>query len=351
MAISVDDTNYATDANWQNYTGTNISMNLGLNQGWHDVWVGLRGLPPDATQTWQWKHLDLTLPPVVVITNPPGFVVDEPVIQIYGYCQDVLAGISYDISNAFGVFTNQPSEITDQYYDTNACGLSTNYFECLDVPLTNGLNTITIHATDWAGDTTTTNFNFTLDYSSKTNPPVVQITWPTNGTQIGGSNFTCQGWINDPTATVTTQLVFTNGSTNIFVNGIYTNVYSAEVERNGNFWFENLPLSAGTNTFTLTGQDVVGNTSVTNISIIQSDLTLTINPVSDTSQLWQPTVNLSGTISDPTYAVWVNGVKGTNNGDGTWSANNVPVNNGGTATFTATAYAPNEQQPDGSYGN
>ena len=61
---------------------------------------------------------------------------------------------------------------------------TTNYFECLDVPLTNGLNVITIHATDLAGDTTTTNFNFTLDYSSKTNPPVVQITWP----QDGGAN-------------------------------------------------------------------------------------------------------------------------------------------------------------------
>jgi hypothetical protein len=62
-------------------------------------------------------------------------------------------------------------------------------------------------------------------------------------------------------------------------------------------------------------------------------------------------VNLTGTISDPTYAVWVNGVKGHNNGNGTWSANNVPVNSGGTASFVATAYAPSDQQPDGSYGN
>ena len=78
---------------------------------------------------------------------------------------------------------------------------------------------------------------------------------------------------------------------------------------------------------------------------------LTMNPVTPDSQLWQPTVNLTGMISDATYAVWVNGVKGTNNGDGTWSANNVPVNSGGTASFTMTAYAPTEQQPDGSYGN
>jgi hypothetical protein len=71
----------------------------------------------------------------------------------------------------------------------------------------------------------------------------------------------------------------------------------------------------------------------------------------DTQQLWQPTINLTGTISDATYAVWVNGVKGTNNGDGTWGAQNVPVDNGGTASFTVTGYSPDETQPDGSHGN
>ena len=347
-AVLVDDTNFA-DATWNSYTSSNITVNLGLNAGWYDVWIGLRGSPPNATQTWQSKHLNLTLPPVLVITNPATFVVDEPMIHVYGYCQDSLASISYDISNAVGVVTNQPSEITDQYYDTNACGLTTNYFECLDVPLTNGLNTITIHATDLAGDTTTTNFNFTLDYSSKTNPPLVQITWPQAGAQLSGTNFTVTGWVADPTVTITTQLVLTNGSgTNAYV---YTNTYIGEIDRTGNFWLENLPLQSGTNAFTITVTDAVGNTSVTNINVIQSALVLTINPVTPDSQLWQATVNLTGTISDSTYAVWVNGVKGTNNGNGTWSANNVPVNSGGTASFTATAYAPSEQQPDGSYGN
>jgi hypothetical protein len=101
----------------------------------------------------------------------------------------------------------------------------------------------------------------------------------------------------------------------------------------------------------LTITDATGNTTVTNISVIQTPITLAMDPVTPDSQLWQPTVNLTGEISDPTYAVWVNGVKGTNNGDGTWSANNVPTTSGGTASFTMTGYAPNEQQPDGSYGN
>jgi len=49
--------------------------------------------------------------------------------------------------------------------------------------------------------------------------------------------------------------------------------------------------------------------------------------------------------------VWVNGVKGHNNGDGTWYANNVPVTPGGVASFTIIAYSPDETQPDGSHGN
>jgi hypothetical protein len=350
FAVLLDDTNFA-GATWNDYTSSNITINLGTIQGWHDVWIGLRGLPPDAQQTWHSKHLNLALPPLLVITNPVANVVSQPIIQIYGYCQESLASISYDISNAVGVVANQQSEITDRYFDTNVRGFTTNYFECLDVPLTNGLNTITIHATDLAGNTTTTNFNFTLDYSSKTNPPVLQITWPQDGTQISGSNFTCRGWIDDPTATVAAQVVYTNGDTNVFVGGLYTNVFSGAVERNGNFWIENLPINAGTNAFTITVTDAVGNTSVTNISVVQSALALTVNPVTPDSQLWQATVNLTGTIFDPTYAVWVNGVKGHNNGNGTWSANNVPVNSGGTASFTATASAPTEQQPDGSFGN
>ena len=78
-----------------------------------------------------------------------------------------------------------------------------------------------------AGNTTATNFSFTLDYSSKTNPPVIQLYWPRDGARIAGSNFTWRGWVDDPTATVTASIIDTNGDTNTF-NGL--------MERDGNFW-------------------------------------------------------------------------------------------------------------------
>jgi hypothetical protein len=341
-AVLVDSTNFAT-TNWTAYTSSSVMANLGSQEGWHDIWIGLRGLPSNAQQSWQWKRLKLDLtPPQITMTSPTPGVVTLPTIQVQGFSPEKLESVSCDVSNATGLTTNLSAGVTDQCYDTNTWEFTTNYFECLDVPLTNGVNQLIVHATDLAGNVTTTNFSFTLDYSSKTNPPEVQIIWPQNGTQVSGSSFTLDGQLADPTATVSVFLTDTNGNTNTVV-GL--------VERNGRFWVENLPLSGGTNMLALTVIDAVGNTSVTNISVIQSALVLAMDPVSDPSQLWQPTINLTGTIGDTTQAVWVNGVKGHNNGDGTWSANNVPTTTGGVASFTITAYATNEQQPDGSYGN
>ena len=49
--VLVDSTNFAT-TNWTAYTSSNLTVNLGANEGWHEIWVGLRGLPLDAQQTW-----------------------------------------------------------------------------------------------------------------------------------------------------------------------------------------------------------------------------------------------------------------------------------------------------------
>ncbi len=342
LAVSVDDTNYAADANWQGYTGSNITVNLGFEEGWHDVWIGLRGHADASTAAvWQWKRLKLDLtPPLLVVTNPVVGVVSVPMIQLQGYSPESLDSISYDLTNATGLVTNQQVLVLNQIYDTNTREFTTNTFQAFDLPLTNGLNVITLHATDLAGNVTTTNFSFTLDYSSKTNPPIIQLYWPGNGEQISGSNFTWRGRVDDPTATVTAQMVGTNGITNI-VSGL--------VERNGNFWVEKLPMSNGTNSLTLTVTDAAGNTSVTNITVSPNPLTVTMAPIPD-DQLWQPAVTASGTISDSTFSLWINGVKATV-ANGAWTATNVPMTPGGTAVFNITTYAPNEQQPDGSYGN
>ena len=305
FAVLLDDTNHA-DATWNTYTSSNITVNLGSTEGWHQVYIGLRGLPANAYQTWQTLRLKLDLtPPLLVITNPAPGTVARTTLQLQGYCPENLASFTYDLNNATGLATNQQVIILGRYFDTSVLDFTTNYFQCFDVPLTNGQNIITFHATDLAGNTTTTNFTYTLDYSGATNPPTVQLGWPQAGTKISGSSFTMRGQISDPTAQVVAQIVDTNS---------VTNSVAGRVGRNGDFWVEGLPLSGGTNNLSLTVRDAAGNTSTTTIPVIQSGLVLTITSASLGGAV-------TGTISDPAnYSIWVNGVKATNNLDGTWIA-------------------------------
>jgi hypothetical protein len=46
MAALVDSTTFSA-ATWTPYS-SNFVFNLGGVEGWHSVWVGLKGLPPDA---------------------------------------------------------------------------------------------------------------------------------------------------------------------------------------------------------------------------------------------------------------------------------------------------------------
>ena len=122
------------------------------------------------------------------------------------------------------MLTNQEGLITDQYYDTNSWSFTTNYFHCDDIQLTSGLNIIKLHAVDLAGNIIETNISLNVDYSSKTNAPVILLSWPQNGASVSGSSFTCRGVISDPTASIAVDILVTNADTNIFPDGVYTNM-------------------------------------------------------------------------------------------------------------------------------
>ncbi len=172
MAWLVDSTNWA-GANWIPYTASPV-VNVGATQGWHQIWFGLRGLPPATQQTWNWYRVKVdTTPPALVITNPPSPNVMQPMIEVQGYCAEPLASLTYDVSNAAGVITNQLAIVLNQVYTTNTWEFTTNAFQAFDVSLTNGANVLTFHASDLAGNVTTTNFTYTLSYASRTNPPVL----------------------------------------------------------------------------------------------------------------------------------------------------------------------------------
>jgi hypothetical protein len=346
-AVLVNDENFS-NAVWQPYDGT-VHLSLGATDAVYQVWMGLKGFGPNAQPTWIGTAVYMDrLPPSVAITNPiivnGAATTAVPYVQVQGFASESLQSITFDLSNAVSIVSHQPGQILGgQFFDTNQWAYTTNYFQCFDVPLTNGLNTIIVHATDLAGNVTVTNLNITLDYATATNP-VIDVYWPQNGRQISGSNFTWRGWVNDPTAQVTAQIVAAGGDTNT-VQGI--------VERDGKCWVENLPLSAGTNWLTLSVTNAAGLASMTNIMVIQSTVDLTIDPVND--DLWLPMVKVSGQLSDTNYTVWINGVTAVvtpsgNGSDGSWSADKVPIDPGGTATLNITLYPPDHDLGGGSGG-
>ena len=225
-------------------------------------------------------------------------------------------------------------------YDSNNYAYTTNFFQLYDVGLTNGTNRIIVHATDLAGNSTTTNFSFNFTLTVATNAPVLSIYWPSNGNQLSGSNFTVRGSIDNATATIVAQVVNTNG---------VTNIVPGTVERNGLFWANALPLSPGTNFVTITATDAAGNTTVTNLNVMGNSVIFTVGPI-DPSVLYQSSITVTGTNSDLTdYTVWVNGVAASIDGSGNWTANYVPLNDGGTVIVQARAI-PNADTSTGGGG-
>jgi hypothetical protein len=327
-----DPTNFeGVGSNWNSYVSSNITATFAPTTGKHQIWIGLAGPATNAPQAWMEVLVTFdTNPPVITVTNPaPGATVSEPMIQIQGRMSEELSSLTFDITNAAGLLTNQTGYITGEFYDTNAAAFTTNYFQLYDVAVTNGANAITIHAIDLAGNLSSTNINVILDYSSDTNPPSLALVWPQNGAKIAGNNFTLQAKTDDNMASVTATIVDSSGNTNIIPGAVH---------RNGNVWLQNMPLASGTNSLTLTATDPAGNSSTTTLNVIgNSAVTITMAEISG-SQLNLASIDASGKINDPTDTVVANGVRASVDSSGNWTANGVQVNPTGMASVQVDVY-------------
>ena len=132
-AVLVDSTNFAT-TNWTAYTSSNLTVNLGSTQGSHDVWIGLRGYPTNAPQTWHGTN-------IVLDFNPPTIAITSPVDK---------ASFNAARVNVTGHFSGnslkQPININGFLPFVNG----TN-FEVVNMPLEAGTNTITATIEDLTG--------------------------------------------------------------------------------------------------------------------------------------------------------------------------------------------------------
>jgi hypothetical protein len=119
------------------------------------------------------------------------------------------------------------------------------------------------------------------------------------------------------------------------------------VEQDGHFWIYGVPLQPGTNTLTVAATDPAGNRSTQAITVLRSEVEITIDEPSD-SEKEKKTPSITGTISHPGYIVLVNGVKAEMHGK-KWIAHAVPLNQEtGTAVVQAVAIPDSaaSQHPD-----
>ena len=106
---------------------------------------------------------------------------------------------------------------------------------------------------------------------------------------VSGTNITIRGTMSDECGTIQATVIGGDGSTNV-VEGL--------VERNQNFWIENVPLN-GTNQITLKATDAAGNVTTTNFTVYPAAIQLKITYTPTGDALWQRTGTVGGTVSDP----------------------------------------------------
>ena len=246
--------------------------------------------------------LDLdTLPPSLSIDSPhPDTLVGASPVTVSGPVEDAhLASVTVN---------GLPATVDGERFT-------------VDVPLTEGTNTLTATATDAFGRTTTSqSVAVTLD----TEAPSVTITIPSSGEVFETQTVTVEGDASDP------HLL------RVTVNGVPATLDG------GHFTATGVPLVEGDNELIATALDTLGHRSQSPSVVVVLDTLppqVAIDPGSFDALTEQPAVTVSGSVTDPHLAtVTVNGVPATVV-DGTFVAEGVPLAEGDTqlvATATDT---------------
>lgn len=253
-------------------------------------------------------------PIFVVIASPTNRIVGFPVIQLKGYSLGDIVTINYDLVNSESCRTNQRNYFISRGGESEE--VNTNHFECSNIPLANGTNTIDLHTIFYDGRTFTNHITYVLDSGSWTNPPEIKILWPSNDTSIAGSMFTLQAQVADPTTTIHVSMFHRGAPPLEFDDAI--------VERDGRVIAKDLPLADGTNMISVIVRDAAGNSSTTNLGIYGSTVKITMRPLK-LEMLNKQLATVSGTISNPGLTVKVNGQLATVFTNSQWKADNVTL--------------------------
>ena len=197
------------------------------------------------------------------------------------------------------------------------------------VPLTGGANTITVKATDAAGNVTTS----TRTVVRATQGPSVTITSPAEGFITGQTSILVTGTVSDSVAVVS----------GVTVNGVTASV-------SGGTFSASVPLAEGDNTITVVGTNHVGLSTTKTVSGIRDTISPSISITAPTAgqMVEEATFTVTGTVSDEHLSgVTVNGTAAAVDG-GTFSLEITLTEGPNSITATATDTAGNTATATGS---
>src|SRR5665213_1022286 len=298
---------------------TNLIVDLGPGDGRRELLFNFRYNGESRGNGWNGGGVVVRTPKrVIVITDPKQKITSRPIVQLHGYFNSDARQLKFDLYNQMGMKTidNENALVTDTYYDRNLSRTTTNYFQCFDVPLSQGTNTFVFHGEDFLGNQVGTNFVLVFSLAGDTHPPVITPKFPLSGAIIDSDTLTVMGALDNPTAQLTGQLS---------ANGHTQNI-TFRVGRMGDYYSANEPtVAAGANQLILTATDAAGNSSTTNMVVYGGEARVSLDPF-DPFHPVGPWITVTGKVSAANYSVWVNGVQATVKPDGTWRAEKLPDN-------------------------
>ncbi len=269
-------------------------------------------------------------------------ITPSPILK--GHCGEELSSVTFDVTgpNSEVISQNQAAVLERSEFNETTFVYGRTDFECVGLNLKLGQNEIVVHATDLAGNQTDATYFYTVNYSQDLNAPVLTITSPTippppATVPISGEEFAVQGTVQDMESVSGTLC---DNSAHVSVRALIESSTRTEelfgsVSRSGHFQIVHVPMSPGLNTLTVYATDPAGHETQHQLTLTPATVQLGMDPIVFTSATGPVTV--SGTVSDPTRAVSVNGVAATvTPTSGRWTAV-VPMPGDEALIFTATA--------------
>lgn len=247
-------------------TGISYLPRSNLPEGGHTVTVSVLDRARNSASL-TWGFTTDTIAPVVSITSHQnGQYLNSQTITLSGSIDDPAATVTVN---------------------GQAAQVSGDSFSYAGLPLTEGPNSITVSATDPAGNTGTATITINLD----TQAPVITIAAPADNSFVNTSSITAAGGINEPAASLT-------------INGMQVTPTASNT-----FSLAALSLIEGPNTITVIAVDRAGNSGSASVTVNLDTVQPVPSIASPAANAYVNTPNLTvaGIVNEPIIAASVNG--------------------------------------------